>query len=151
VWNLGSGIPFKKGDMCPICGRPIDYIEKKVVKGNGTQHVYYYARHIIVDENGQKKVKKCYLGAETYDYVSRKNYDLGIVFMGLAVDPVTRLVEYINSAANKLSARIEGGALDLEQARSWLNALREATAKLQSLADALEKYVREHEGKEASA
>jgi len=69
---LSGGIPFKKGDTCPVCGRPIDYIEKKVVKGNGTQHVYYYARHIIVDENGQKKVKKCYLGAEAYDYVSRK-------------------------------------------------------------------------------
>jgi hypothetical protein len=146
-----SNIPFKKGDRCPVCGRPIDYIERRVVKGNGTQHVYYYARHIIVDENGQKKVKKCYLGAETYDYVSRKNSDLGIVFMGLTVDPAQRLTEYVNSVTDKLSVKIEGGALDPEQARSWLNALREAAARLQSLADALEKYLKEREGKEAAA
>jgi hypothetical protein len=148
---LGSDVPFKKGDRCPVCGRPIDYIERRVVKGNGTEHVYYYARHIVVDENGQKKVKKCYLGAETYDYVSRKNYDLGIVFMGMAVDPVMRLTEYVNSAVSRLNVRIEGGTLDPERAKSWLNALREATAKLQTLVDALEKYVREHGSKEAEA
>ena len=146
-----NGVPFRKGDTCPVCGRPIDYIEKKVVKGNGTQHIYYYARHIIVDENGQKKVKKCYLGAEAYDYVSRKHSDLGIVFMGLTVDPVQRLTDYVNSAVEKLNVKIEGGALSPEQARSWLNAVREATARLQSLADRLEKYVRENEGKEATS
>jgi len=149
---LGSdGIPFKKGDSCPVCGRPIDYIEKKVIKSNGAQHVYYYARHFIVDGSGQKKVKKCYLGAETYDYVSRKHSDLGMVFMGMTVDPAQRLAEYVNSATSRLSVKIEGGTLNPEQARSWLNALREATAKLQSLADALEKYVRENESKEAEA
>jgi len=146
-----SGVPFRKGDTCPICGRPIDYIEKKVVKGNGTQHIYYYARHLVIDENGQKKIKKCYLGAETYDYVSRKNYDLGLTLRGLAVDPVTRLTEYVNSAVERLSVKIEGGTLDPEQARSWLNALREAVTRLQSLADRLEKYVRENEGKEAAS
>ena len=145
-----NGVPFRKGDTCPVCGRPIDYIERKVVKGNGTQHIYYYARHII-NENGQKKIKKCYLGAEAYDYVSRKHSDLGIVFMGLTIDPVTRLTEYVNSAVEKLSVKIEGGALSLEQARSWLNAVREAVTRLQSLADRLEKYVRENEGKEATA
>jgi len=148
---LSGGIPFKKGDTCPVCGRPIDYIEKKVVKGNGTQHIYYYARHIIIDENGQKKVKKCYLGAEAYDYVSRKHSDLGIVFTGLTVDPAKRLTEYINSAVEKLNAKMDSGTLSLEEARSWLNALRETIAKLQSLADVLEKYMRENEGKEATA
>ena len=145
---MSDEIPFKKGDRCPVCGRPIDYLERKVVKGNGTQHVYYYARHVINNENGQKKVKKCYLGAETYDYVSRKNYDLGLTFRGMATDPAQRLAEYVNSAVERLSAQLEGDTLDPEQARSWLNALREVTAKLQSLADALEKYAREHEGKE---
>ena len=148
---MSGGIPFKKGDTCPVCGRPIDYIEKKVVKGNGTQHIYYYARHIIIDENGQKKVKKCYLGAEAYDYVSRKHSDLGIVFTGLTVDPAKRLTEYINSAVEKLNAKMDSGTLSLEEARSWLNALRETIAKLQSLADVLEKYMRENEGKEATA
>ncbi len=70
---MSGGIPFKKGDMCPVCGRPIDYIERKVVKGNGTQHVYYYARHVIVDENGQKKIKKCYLCLRRYLSLYRRS------------------------------------------------------------------------------
>ncbi len=136
---MESGIPFKKGDTCPVCGRPIDYIERRVVKGNGTQHVYYYARHVIVDENGQKKVKKCYLGAEAYDYVSRKHSDLGIVFTGMVADPAKRLTEYINSAVEKLNAKMESGTLSLEEAKSWLNAVEEAMEELRSLIDRLQR------------
>jgi len=143
--DLGGGIPFKKGDRCPVCGRPIDYIERRVVKGNGTQHVYYYARHIIIDENGQKKVKKCYLGAEAYDYVSRKHSDLGIVFTGMAADPAKRLTEYVNSAIEKLNAKMDSGALSLEEAKSWLNAVEEAMEELRLLIDRLEKKVSENE------
>ena len=139
-----SGTAYR---VCPRCGRPIDWIERRVKNG----HVYIYAYHYVKDENGKRKVKKCYLGADRYDYVSRKNYDLGTTFRGMAYSEADRFSEYFNSAANKLNARIEGGTLDPEQARSWLNALREVTAKLQSLADALEKYVREHEGKEVTA
>ncbi len=142
---MSGGIPFKKGDTCPVCGRPIDYIERRVVKGNGTQHVYYYARHVIVDENGQKKVKKCYLGAEAYDYVSRKHSDLGIVFTGMVADPAKRLTEYINSAVEKLNAKMESGTLSLEEAKSWLNAVEEAMEELRSLIDRLEKKVSENE------
>jgi hypothetical protein len=143
---LSEGAPYRRGEACPVCGRPIDWVERRVRNG----HVYYYAWHVI-EENGKRRRKKCYLGAEAYDYVSRKHSDLGIVFTGMAADPATRLTEYINSAVSRLSVKIEGGALDPEQARGWLSSLREAAAKLQSLADALEKYVREHEGKEATA
>ncbi len=118
---------------------------KEVVKGNGTQHVYYYARHVIIDENGQKKVKKCYLGAEAYDYVSRKHSDLGIVFTGMVADPAKRLTEYINSAVEKLNAKMESGTLSLEEAKSWLNAVEEAMEELRSLIDRLQKKVSENE------
>ena len=140
---MSGGVPFKKGDRCPVCGRPIDYIERRVVKGNGTQHVYYYARHIIIDENGQKKIKKCYLGAESYDYVSRKNYDLGITLRGMAVDPATRLTEYINSVTRKLNAEMDNGTLGLEEAKAWLDAVMKAIEELRSLIDNLQKKVRE--------
>ncbi len=142
---MSGGIPFKKGDRCPVCGRPIDYIERRVDKGSGTQHVYYYARHVIIDENGQKKVKKCYLGAEAYDYVSRKHSDLGIVFTGMVADPAKRLTEYINSAVEKLNAKMESGTLSLEEAKSWLNAVEEAMEELRSLIDRLQKKVSENE------
>ncbi|NAZ31706.1 MAG: hypothetical protein GU352_03270 [Acidilobus sp.] len=60
-------------------------------------------------------------------------------------------MDYINDLANKLTVQAQGGALDLERARGWLRAVREATARLQSLADRLEGYVRQLEAQEAGA
>jgi len=123
---------------------PIDWVERRVVNG----HVYYYAWHVI-EENGKRRRKKCYLGAERYDYVSRKHSDLGVALRGMAYGPAQRLAEYVSSAIDRLSAQLEGGALDLEQARQWLRAVREAEERLHALADRLEGYVRQLEAQEA--
>jgi len=136
-------IPYKRGNTCPVCGQPIDWIEKRVVNG----HVYYYAWH-IVNENGQKRRKKCYLGAHKYDYVSRKNSDLGIALRGMAFNRAERLTEYINSATDKLSAEIGSSTLELEQAKRWLSAIRDAAERLQSFAVILEDYIKELEAEE---
>jgi len=133
-----EGIP-KRGDRCPVCGLPIDWVERRVVNG----HVYYYAYHYFKDENGQKRRKKCYLGAKVYDYVSRKNIDLGTTFRGMAIDPAQRLTEYFNSALEKLSAKIESGALEPEEARSWLSLLKDMNSRLERLIALLEDYVKE--------
>ena len=143
---MSEGRIPRRGESCPICGRPIDWVERRVVNG----HVYYYAWHVI-EENGQRRRKKCYLGAEVYDYVSRKHSDLGVALRGMAYGPAQRLAEYVSSALDRLSAQLEGGTLDLEQARQWLRAVREATARLQSLADRLEGYVRQLEAQGAGA
>jgi len=137
---LSEGVPYRRGDRCPICGLPIDWVERRVVNG----HVYYYAWHVI-EENGKRRRKKCYLGAERYDYVSRKHSDLGVALRGMAYGPAQRLAEYVSSAIDRLSAQLEGGALDLEQARQWLRAVREAEERLHALADRLEGYVRQLE------
>jgi len=143
---LSEGVPYRRGDRCPICGLPIDWVERRVVNG----HVYYYAWHVI-DENGKRRRKKCYLGAERYDYVSRKHSDLGVALRGMAYGPAQRLAEYVSSAIDRLSDQLEGGTLDLEQARQWLRAVREAEERLHALADRLEGYVRQTEAQEAGA
>jgi len=143
---LSEGVPYRRGDRCPICRLPIDWVERRVVNG----HVYYYAWHVI-EENGKRRRKKCYLGAERYDYVSRKHSDLGVALRGMAYGPAQRLAEYVSSAIDRLSDQLEGGALDLEQARQWLRAVREAEERLHALADRLEGYVRQLEAQEAGA
>jgi hypothetical protein len=129
---------------CPKCGRVIDWVERRVVNG----HVYVYAAHVsIVD--GKKKIEKCYLGPDRYTYATKTHSDMGMELKGMAYEidsgPGSRLLDYINGLASKLGAEVEGGALDLEQARQWLKAVREAGARLQSLADRLEGYMRQLE------
>ena len=128
----------KRGDRCPVCGLPIDWVERRVVNG----HIYYYAWHVITNENGQKRRKKCYLGAERYDYVSRKNVDLGTIFRGMAYDPAQRLAEYVNGALDKLSVKVQSDTLELEEAREWLRAFRDVIARLERFTATLEEHVR---------
>ncbi len=141
---------LRAGMPCPKCGRVIDWVERRVVNG----HVYIYAAHVSV-VNGKRKITKCYFGPERYTYATRTHSDMGIELKGMAYEidggRGSRFLDYINDLANKLGAEVEGGALDLEQARQWLRAVREAAARLQSLADRLEGYVRQTEAQEAGA
>jgi hypothetical protein len=143
-------VVVQAGKPCPKCGRVIDWVERRVVNG----HVYIYAAHVSV-VNGKKKITKCYLGPDRYTYATKTHSDMGMELKGMAYEidsgPGSRFLDYINDLANKLSAEVESGALDLEQARQWLKAVREAAARLQSLADRLEGYVRQTEAQEAGA
>jgi len=137
-------VALRAGMPCPKCGRVIDWVERRVVNG----HVYIYAAHVSV-VNGKRKITKCYFGPERYTYATKTHSDMGIELKGMAYEidggRGSRFLDYINDLANKLGAEAESGALDLEQARQWLKAVREAAARLQSLADRLEGYVRQTE------
>jgi len=143
-------VALRAGMPCPKCGRVIDWVERRVVNG----HVYIYAAHVSV-VNGKKKITKCYFGPERYTYATKTHSDMGIELKGMAYEidggRGSRFLDYINDLANKLGAEVEGGALDLEQARQWLRAVREAEARLHALADRLEGYVRQLEAQEAGA
>jgi len=143
-------VAVQAGKPCPKCGRVIDWVERRVVNG----HVYVYAAHVSVVD-GKKKITKCYLGPDRYTYATKTHSDMGMELKGMAYEidsgPGSRFLDYINDLANKLSAEVEGGALDLEQARQWLRAVREAEARLHALADRLEGYVRQTEAQEAGA
>lgn len=142
----------KRGEACPVCHLPVDYVERRVVrrKVNGLErvHIYYYAGHIIKDANGNRHTKKCYLGAETYDYVARKNP--GINLKGM-IYGLQRYTDYIKDTLTHLDTELASGNIEPEQAKSLLSALKEAVARLQAVEDRLENYVRaeaEAEGEE---
>jgi hypothetical protein len=82
------------GFACPRCGRPVNYVERQRRGGRW----YYYAAHYegcdIVGGRVRKRVRKCYLGPEEYEYVTRTHGDLGVIFRG-AINS-TRIISYLD-------------------------------------------------------
>jgi len=72
-------------------------------------------------EDGRRKITKCYLGPDKYTYATKQHSDVGIELKDMVYEidsgPGSRLIDYINGLANKLSAEAEDGTLDLERAR----------------------------------
>jgi len=67
--------------VCPRCGQPYSYIES-YTRGSQTYYVaVHYEGYEKVEEEGKRKVKKrvrkCYLGPQTYKYVE-KLHELGL-------------------------------------------------------------------------
>jgi hypothetical protein len=113
-------------------------VVRRKVQGVERAHVYYYAGHFIVGPDGQKRTKKCYLGAETYDYVARKNP--GVNLKGM-IFGLTRYADYIKDNISQLEAELASGRVEPGQAKEVLNALKEAEAMLQKLIAKVEDYV----------
>ena len=118
--------------ICPRCGSPISWVEEQK-KGD---RVYYYAVHYIgyAKEGGRvkKRVRKCYLGPELYEYVSRLHSDLGLRFEGAVVDK--RLIHYLDAFIGALS-----------RAELDRPTLLEILGKLRYLTQRLEEYVKKLE------
>ena len=53
--------------VCPRCG-DIGYLSRQTRNG----HTYYYCRHVQVMQKTRKE-RKCYLGADKYEYVELVN------------------------------------------------------------------------------
>jgi len=135
-----SGTAYR---VCPRCGRPIDWLERRVVNG----HVYYYAWHIIVDKNGQKRRKKCYLGPEKYDYANRVLATAGIQVKSLA----RQLIDDKPLIASQLEELAK--AIEEKMAKAEISAYtaQQLADRLQGLADRLRKYAEERAKEEARA
>jgi len=82
---------FFNNKVCPRCGRQYEYIEER----KQGERVYFYAVHIVKENNGKRRVKKCYLGPLVYQYVSRLHRKEGLVFKGLL--EVNRAIEYLET------------------------------------------------------
>jgi len=123
--------------VCPRCGSPISWVEKQR-KGD---RVYYYAVHyfgyVKVGKRVRKKVKRCYLGPEAYEYVSRLHEDLGIVLEGAVVD--RRVVHYLDAFVEALSR----ANLDRPTLVEILNKLRYLTQRLEGYVRKLEELEKE--------
>lgn len=142
----GLNLGLRPGDACPVCGEPIAWLEcrrvKSKVKGTEREHIYIFAWHVH-KQDGQTKRSKCYLGAYHYDYVARKQVDIGLVPRGMALGP-ERIGQYIQETTARLLPAIEAGTLDVEQAKRLLASLRDSVGRLQSLVDRLDGYVKSH-------
>ena len=108
--------------ICPRCGKEFKYIEER----RQNDRVYFYAVHIEKLGSGKRRVKKCYLGPLTYEYVSRLHQKENLVFKGLL--ETNRALEYIETLLNTV-VQME---LDPE-------LRRDIARKLRFYADLLEK------------
>jgi len=126
---------LRAGDTCPKCGQPINWIERKKVNG----HIYYVAAHVIHD-NGKRVVKRCYLGAERYVYVTGQHLNLGIELKGMVqeIKGGPRLVEYLRAIASAIETQLEDSRLPPDRAMEIAKSIEE----LQPLAAKLRDYAK---------
>ena len=113
---------FFNNKVCPRCGKEFAYIEQR----RQNDRVYFYAVHVIKEKSGKRKIRKCYLGPLTYEYVTRLHQKENLTFKGLL--EANRTLEYLEAILQSLL----NGSLDPE--------LRKRLAeKLRFYADLLEK------------
>ncbi len=79
--------------VCPKCGLPYSYLEKREVNGR----VYYYAVHYY-REGGKRRKRRCYLGPKVYGYVSPIQ---GFPLRGM--NELGRYLEYLEHLVVELS------------------------------------------------
>ena len=108
--------------ICPRCGKPYSYIERRRVKG--TNLVYYYAVHMY-KEGGKWKKRRCYLGPKVYSNVAPMQ---GFQLFGLVERDVERLLEYLDSIIQELEDR-------REELRGKEDRLRMAIERLKGLTE----------------
>jgi len=109
--------------------------------------VYYIAWHYLRDENGQRTVKKCYLGPRTYRHGQVTHQPTGLQLKGMIEDlqDMPRLSDYLRGVAQTLRQRMEDRTLPSIHARAIAQALEELAA----LIEPLRKYAEEKAKEEA--
>ncbi len=107
--------------ICPRCGQPYSYIERRTIKGS--KQVYFYAVHVYKEGDRWKK-KRCYLGPKFYSRVTPLQ---GFQLRGLMGESCQRLLDYLEGIISELE-RME---LDSESRRR----LKELSDRLVELAE----------------
>jgi hypothetical protein len=125
--------------VCPRCGQPYRYLERRRIGNN----VYYYAVHYEGYERGpdgrpRPKLRRCYLGPNLYIEVSKTHSDLGLTLKGLIEEGRER--DYINALAEAIEARLRDGRLGPEEALELARSLD----RLAELARRLREYASSH-------
>jgi len=131
------------GATCPRCGLPIDFLEQRRAKSG---QVYYIAWHYL-NVNGQRTVKKCYLGPRTYRHGQVTHQNTGVELKGMIQDleDIPRLSDYLRGVAQALRLKMENRTLPSIHARAIAQALEE----LAGLIEPLRKYAEEKAKEEA--
>ena len=115
--------------ICPRCGDAISWIERRQ-RGD---RVYYYAVHCWQQE-GRRRIRKCYLGPQTYEYVTRLHFKEGLILKGL-VDK-ERALEYLETIVNMLESLLQDP--ELLDNSNIAERLRRVAKKLEELLERLE-------------
>ena len=138
--------------VCPRCGRPIDYLERRVLRSKGRdgkvrEHIYFYAWHYargldgkVIFEHGKPKLeRKCYLGPAEYTYASGLHAALGLQLKGLIEEVVEgrpRIIDYLDSIAKAIEDKMANVQMSAYTAQQLAD-------RLQELADRLRQYAEE--------
>jgi RNA polymerase-binding transcription factor DksA len=128
--------------VCPKCGQPIDWIERRVVRRKGRdgqvhEHTYYYAWHFVRGPEGQRKAKKCYLGPDKYAYANVIQGKLGVQVKGLIQEVVEGrplIIDYLEDIAKAIEDRMAKGQMSAHTAQQLADRLQELTARLRQYA-----------------
>jgi hypothetical protein len=143
-----SGVAYY---VCPRCGRPIDWVERRVLRRKGRdgkvhEHIYFYAAHVSV-VNGKKKIEKCYLGPERYTYASGLHAALGLQLKGLIEEVVEgrpRMIDYLDNIAKAIEDKMANVQMSAYTAQQLAD-------RLQGLVDRLRQYAEERARAEKEA
>ncbi len=118
--------------VCPKCGQPIDWLERKRVNGQ----IYYVAAHVYY-ENGKRKIKRCYLGPEKYIYGNMTQGHVGIQLKG-PIEEVLEgkplIIDYVNDIAKSVEDKMAKGQVSAYTAQQIADRLQELTTKLRQYA-----------------
>jgi len=135
----------KEIKICPRCGEPYSWVEKRRVvrvdNGRRYEYEYYYAVHEY-REGSSRRIKKCYLGPAEYRYVTTTHETReGLVFSGLldsdrAIKYFYSLMSYIERAASNI---------DPKQLRALAKNVRDFADRIERIAEKIEKEKREEQ------
>jgi len=137
------------GATCPRCGLPIDFLEQRRTKSG---QVYYIAWHYL-NVNGQRTVKKCYLGPRTYRHGQVTHQNTGVELKGMIQDleDIPRLSDYLRGVAQALRLKMENRTLPSIHARAIAQALEELAGLIEPLRKYAEEEAEEKAGADAKA
>jgi len=110
---------------CPRCGSSISWVEKQRKGGRIYYVAVHYLGYVRVGDRVRKQVRKCYLGPEEYDYVTRLHQDVGLTLEGAVSD--RRVIHYLDAFMTSLT-KIE---LDKETLIEIINKLKHLTSRLE--------------------
>jgi len=142
--------------VCPKCGQPIDYLERRVVRRNGRdgqvhERVYFYAWHFARGPNGEilyrNVVRKCYLGPDKYIYANVIQGKLGVQVRGPIQEVVEGrplIIDYLEDIAKAIEDRMAKGQMSAHTAQQLAD-------RCQGLTDRLRQYAQQRAVEEAKA
>jgi len=145
--------------VCPRCGRPIDYLERRVVRrkdkdGKVREQVYFIAWHYLRGPDGRRQIKKCYLGPERYVHANRVLATAGLQVKSLAqqlIEDKPLVVSQLEDLAKVIEERMAKTEMSAYTAQQLAGRLQELVDRLRQYAEARAKEEARAKGEDLEA